>query len=71
MSPDAIDIKLRRLRHMMSEYRNTIEEAEDKLKKHKITKEEYDKIEAKYQKKIDKVLAKINKLNEKKKKMSE
>ena len=71
MSLESIDIKLKRLRHMMSEYRKTIEEAEDNLKKHKITREEYEKIEAKYQKKIDKVVGKINKLNEKRKKLLE
>jgi len=70
MSLESIEIKIRRQRQIMSEYRDIIEEAEEKLKKHRITKEEYKKIEAKYQKKIDKAVAKINKLNEKKKKMN-
>jgi ribosome recycling factor len=71
MSLESIDIKLRRFRHMMSEYKKTIEEAEGNLKKHRITQEEYDKIEAKYQKKVDKMVGKINKLNDKKKKLTE
>ena len=71
MSLESIDMKLRRQRQIMSEYKSTVDEAEEKLKKHKITREEYEKIEAKYQKKIDKVVAKINKLSEKKKKMAE
>ncbi len=69
MSLESIDMKLRRQRQIMSEYKKIIEEAEDRLKKHKITKEEYEKIEAKYQKKVDKVVAKINKLNETRKKL--
>jgi len=69
MSLESIDMKLRRQRQIMSEYKNIIEEAEDRLKKHKITKEEYEKIETKYQKKVDKVVGKINKLNETRKKL--
>jgi len=57
-----IDLKLKRLRAIESDYRSAMKRAEDDYENNFITREKMLKIKKKYEAKIDKVAPKVRKL---------
>ncbi len=63
-SYQSLDLKVKRLTHIEAEYRGEIKRAQHEMKLDPDRKPKYERIVAKYEKKIDRLLPKIRRLRE-------
>ena len=57
-----LDLKLKHLRAIEGDYRSILRRAEDELKHNLISRDKFNKIKAKQEKKIEKILPKVRRL---------